>query len=166
MASISLFTYVYTHIYVHILCSTHASLACEGCVSEMRIWAKKWGWRRRRLLQCFFFLLSLLPFYKSNAQVQNAHSKPEWKNINYVYSAEWTHHAQFPVPLLSLPEERRDEDEYFLLTFSKGWSVNQKSFPSSGFDFKGLTSVCLLSTLSWGWDISGRQWQYLAGIWY
>lgn len=76
------------------------------------------------------------------------------------------HYAQSPVPLLSLSKERRDEEEYSLLPFPKGCSDHQQSSPFSGFGLKGPTSVCLLSTLSWGWDISGWQWQYLAGIWY
>lgn len=32
----------------------------------------------------FFFLVSLLPSYENNPKSKNAHSKPEWKNINYV----------------------------------------------------------------------------------
>lgn len=51
------------------------------------------------------------------------------------------HHAQFPGLLLSAKMKMSisaHEKEYFLLTCSNGWTVNQQSFASPGFDFKGL----------------------------
>ena len=44
----------------------------------------------------FFSLVSLLSFYKNNLMSTNAHSKPEWKTVNYVYGAERTASGTIP----------------------------------------------------------------------
>lgn len=66
------FIFSHMYIYIHILCSTQVPLVCEGCASKMSFWAKKWGWRRWRLPQCFSFFPPFSPsILQSKSQVQN-----------------------------------------------------------------------------------------------